>query len=127
LGWVIFGAWAIIWFAYFVILKRTRIRTLGYIVGGVRIVNLQGDRPSLISLSIRLIFAILGPFNIVIDLFWIPGDERRQALRGKFANTYVIKKDALLAGQGQVVYARYGIMAWNFMFQEVSESLAKDS
>jgi uncharacterized RDD family membrane protein YckC len=121
LGWTILSAWIIIWFVYFVILKRTRFRTLGYIIGGVRIVNLQGDNPGLTPLSIRLIFAILGPFNTLIDLFWIPGDGRRQALRDKFANTYVIRKDALPAGQGRVVYARYSIMAWNFLFQEVRE------
>ncbi len=126
LGWALFTTWAITWFAYFVILKRTRIRTLGYIICGVRIVNLKGELPSLMSLSIRLIFAALGPFNALLDLFWIPGDERRQALRDKFANTYVIKKDAQPAGRGQIVYTKYNIMAWNFLFQEVNESNTKD-
>ena len=125
LGWALLATWAITWFVYFVALKRTRIRTLGYIISGVRIVNLQGEHPGLLSLSTRLVFAMLGPFNMAIDLFWIPSDGRKQALRDKFAHTYVIKKDAQPAGKGQVVYVRYNIMTWTFLFQEVSESPAK--
>jgi uncharacterized RDD family membrane protein YckC len=51
LRWAILITWATIWFAYFVILKRTKIRTLGYILGGVKIVNLQGAPPGIISLK----------------------------------------------------------------------------
>jgi uncharacterized RDD family membrane protein YckC len=110
---------AAVWFAYFVILKRSRFRTVGYIVGGARIVNLQGNQPSVVSLIIRLLFALIGPFNFVIDLFWVGGDPYRQALRDKLAHTYVIRKGAQPAGPGRIVYANYTIFGFNFLFQEV--------
>src|SRR5262249_4688560 len=122
LSWALVATWVIIWFVYFVIIKRTRFRTLGYILGGVKVVNLRGECPSLTSLAIRLIFVVIGPFNVIIDLFWISGDNHKQALRDKFAETYVIKKNAQPAGQGKVLYTKYSIMAANFLFREVEDS-----
>ena len=45
--------------------------------------------------------------------------ERRQALRDKFAHTYVIKDRAVPLGQGAIVYSTYTIFAVNFLFAEV--------
>lgn len=108
-----------VWFVYFVILKRSRFRTLGYVIGGARIVNLQGNRPSVVSLIIRLLFALIGPFNFVVDLLWVGCDSYRQALRDKFAHTYVIRNDAQPAGHGRIEYANYTILGFNFLFREV--------
>lgn len=108
-----------VWFVYFVVLKRSRYRTLGYVIGGARIVNLQGNQPSVASLIIRLLFALIGPFNFVIDLFWVGGDAYRQALRDKFAHTYVIRNGAQPAGTGRIVYTNYTLFGFNFLFQEV--------
>src|SRR5215470_3899150 len=102
--WILLTVWPAVWFAYLVILKRTRFRTLGYLIGGARIVNLQGNIPGIGPLTVRLAFATIGPINVIIDLFWMTGDDNRQALRDKFASTYVIKKAAEPAGQGNIVY-----------------------
>jgi uncharacterized RDD family membrane protein YckC len=88
-------------FCYFVLLKWWR-RTLGYAVGGVRIVTLRGERPSLLTLTTRFLFATFGPANIILDLLWIGNDPHRQALRDKSAQTYVIRKDAKPAGRGSL-------------------------
>jgi len=106
-------------FAYFVLLKRSRFRTLGYKLCGARIVNLQGDRPSVYSLTIRLLFAVFGPLNLLLDLIWIPTDECRQALRDKFAHTYVVRFNAAPEGRGTVVYTTYFILGWAFLFPEI--------
>ncbi len=66
--------WSCVWFGYFVLLKRSRLRTVGYVLAGARIVNLYGDTPSVASLFIRVLFAALGPLNLLFDLFWIPSD-----------------------------------------------------
>ena len=68
-------------FVYLVLLKRSRFRTLGYLVGGIRIVSIHGARPSIWSLTIRALFAVFGPVNMLIDIIWLTNDERRQALR----------------------------------------------
>ena len=113
--------WIAIWFSYFVLLKRSKMGTVGYMVAKVRIVNLKGERPSVYSLALRLMFAILGPFNSILDLLWIPSDEHRQALRDKFAKTYVIKRTALPAGTGKIIYHNYDIFGWRFIFSEVRQ------
>src|SRR6266699_6085158 len=38
-------AWIGVWFSYFVLLKRSRFRTVGYILAKSRIVSLQGSTP----------------------------------------------------------------------------------
>jgi len=105
--------------SYFVILKRSRMGTVGYRVGGVRIVGMNGQPPSWSSLILRLLFAALGPFNVLLDLGWLPGDYHRQALRDKFAHTYVVRRKAQPIGTGRVVYRNYEICGWNFMFREI--------
>ena len=111
--------WLSVWLAYFVFLKRSRFRTFGYRIGRARIVNLQGKRPSVAALLIRLLFVVGGPVNFVIDLFWIPSDPCRQAIRDKFAHTYVIRDTALPAGTGRILYRTYIMLGTTFFFPEV--------
>ena len=106
-------------FSYLVVLKRSRFRTLGYVLAGARIVNLRGDPPSIASMTLRLFFTVLGPFNLLLDLLWIGSDSYRQALHDKFAHTYVVKKTAVPSGRGPIGYASYDIFGWHFIFQEV--------
>jgi uncharacterized RDD family membrane protein YckC len=111
--------WTIVWILYFVVLKGSRFRTLGYVVAGARIVNFSGQRPGYRTLLGRLAFVTLGPVNFVIDLCWVSSDPSRQALRDKFAHTYVIRKNAVPAGTGQIVYPTYMTFGWTLMFAEV--------
>lgn len=117
---MVLAAWTLIWFGYFVLLKRSRIRTLGYILAGARVVNLRGERPSILSLVGRLLFVAGGPANFLIDLLWISSDPSRQAIRDKFAHTYVIRKNATPLGTGRIVYRTYIMLGTTFLFQEVS-------
>jgi uncharacterized RDD family membrane protein YckC len=119
LGLAVLTTWVAVWFAYFVLLKRSRFRTLGYVLAVARIVNLQGQTPSVASLVLRLLFAAMGPLNVLTDLFWIPSDPCRQALRDKFAHTYVIRRDASPAGTGPIRYTPYTILGGSFLFCEV--------
>lgn len=106
-------------FGYFVVLKRSRWRTLGYRLGGVKIVGLDGARAGWGALTFRLSFMLLGPLNWVIDLFWLSGDPHRQAIRDKFARTYVVRANAEPAGEGRVAIRYYEICGYNFLFREV--------
>ena len=80
-----------VWLAYFVLLKWSPLRTVGYHMGGVRLVNLQGRPAGLFAVTLRSAFLIFGPLNYVLDLCWLSGDAQRQALRDKFAHTYVVR------------------------------------
>jgi len=110
---------AAISFGYFVLLKRSPGGTLGYRLGGVRIVRLDGQRVGLLALTVRMLFMVLGPANYLLDLVLMTNDIHRQALRDKFTDTYVIKKHAVPAGSGKVVRRYYEILFYNFLFREV--------
>ncbi len=123
---VIILLWAGLWFAYFVLLKRSECGTLGYCLCKVRILNLKGERPGISALSFRLMFALIGPLNILFDLLWLSGDENRQALRDKFAQTYVVKKNASPAGTGRIAYCDFDLWGWRVLFREVKRSIAPE-
>ena len=88
---------------YEVPLKRSRIRTAGYWLLGCKIVNLQGDRPSLFMLTIRALL----PFHIVWDLIWSGIDDDRQSLRDRYSQTCLVKVNAQPIGSGPVQLSRY--------------------
>jgi len=119
---VFFLLWAGLWFIYFVLLKRSTFGTLGYKLCKVRIVNLRGERPSILALTFRLIFAAIGPLNMLVDLIWLSGDENRQALRDKFAQTYVVKKNTDPIGTGKITYCDFDLWSWRVMFREVKRT-----
>jgi len=112
------GICAIVVFCYFVVLKRSKIGTLGYLVCGVRIVGLDRRPATLRAVAFRTLFAVLNPLT-GFDSIWIAGDPHRQALRDKLAQTYVVKKRAVLAGTGRVVFGYYEIWGYHFIFREV--------
>src|SRR5215831_1148704 len=105
--------------SYFVVLKSSKFRTLGYRLGRVKIVGLDGRPPGYPALMLRSMFGVLGPLNWLLDLAWLSNDTNRQALRDKFASTYVVKINAQAAGQGRMVVRHYHILSYNFMFREV--------
>ena len=103
---------------YFVVLKHSRLRTFGYRVGRIKIVGSDGNLPSYNSLVWRSLFGLLGPLNW-LDSIWLVNDKHSQALRDKFAGTYVVKTDARPAGGGKTVFRLYEIALYNFIFREV--------
>jgi uncharacterized RDD family membrane protein YckC len=117
------AGWAALIYGYFVLLKRSRFRTAGYRLAGVRIVDAGGHAPGLGALSVRLGFGVLGPLNLVLDALWIPFDRRKQALRDKVARTYVVRTNARPAGPARVVLRSYHVMGMVWVFEEV-ESLS---
>jgi uncharacterized RDD family membrane protein YckC len=111
--------WVAIAFSYFVILKRSRFRTLGYRLAGVRTVGLDGCAPSYSSLTLRLMFAVASPLSGPIDFVWIANDINRQALRDKFSRSYVVRTNALPAGTGRIGLRHYDIWGLPCLFREV--------
>jgi len=89
---------------YFVVLKHSTLRTFGYRVGRIKIVGSDGNLPSYNSLVWRSLFGLLGPLNW-LDSIWLVNDKHSQALRDKFAGTYVVKTDARPAGGGRLCFA----------------------
>jgi uncharacterized RDD family membrane protein YckC len=116
--WVLPGCLLIVW-GYVVLLKPTRLRTVGYRVAGCRIVNLQGERPSVFRMTFRSLLWIMGPFNLLIDLFWCASDDDRQTLRDRFAGTCVIRNDARPVGTGEVHLTRFNALGYALAYPAV--------
>lgn len=106
-------------YAYLAILKATRWGTLGYILAGVRLVNLQGQQASIWRSSFRLGLLLLGPIYFLFDFLWVGNDPNRQSIRDKFAGTCVVRRKATPAGRGPIHYMTYYVMAYTLVFPEV--------
>jgi uncharacterized RDD family membrane protein YckC len=109
------AVFAVFW-AYEVVLKRSTVRTVGYRLTGCRIVNLQGERPSLFALTFRSLLWLFGPFNLLFDLLWCGIDDDRQTLRDRFAETCLINEGAMPIGTGEGQPApalRYRVSAYS--------------
>jgi uncharacterized RDD family membrane protein YckC len=107
-------------YAYLAGLKATRFGTLGYILAGVRLVDLQGHQASIWRSSFRFGFLFLGPLNFLFDILWVGNDPNRQSIRDKFARTYVVRRKASPSGRGPINYKTYYIMTYNLVFPEVT-------
>ena len=115
--WLLFGTW---W--GYLVLVESIVGTLGFWIAGVRIVDCRGQRPSILRMSGRFLLLLLGPFNPILDLFWLASDAHRQTLRDKFAGTFVVKKDAQPVGKGQIRVRVYLIMGMTIAFAEIQHT-----
>jgi hypothetical protein len=66
-----------------------------------------------------MFFLVFGPLNYLMDILWLSSDAHRQALRDKFTQTYVVRKNAQPAGTGKLIYRYYEIFGYNFLFREI--------
>ena len=119
IGWL----WGLLAYLYLTVVKRS-VGTLGYLVTGVRIVDLKGKRPGLLPLSLRLVWWTLGPVNAFIDLVYLTGDENRQTIRDKMLQTYVIKKAAQPLGTGPRRAVCMNFMTLSLLVFEVDRASA---
>lgn len=116
--------WLIFALGYLVVLEPWT-GTVGFLVTGVKIVNLSGERPSVFRVGFRLSLWVLGgPFHPLFDLIFLSGDERKQTVRDKLAGTYVVNKDAMPEGKGPIKWVRFMLLAMNLLVPEVQKPKA---
>src|SRR3954453_6424721 len=111
--------WLGLAYIYLTLLRGSRLRTLGYILTGVKIVNLKGDRPSFFWMNLRLVLWVMGPINPIFDLVWFWGDEKRQTLRDKLAGTYVVRRRAIPVGEGPIGVTTLFVLGYTLFYPEV--------
>jgi uncharacterized RDD family membrane protein YckC len=116
-----FGLSLGVWLGYFVVVKWA-MRTVGYRVMGMKLVNLKGARAGFWSTLLRAAFMFLGPINYVVDLLWMMSNGNRQALRDQLLGTYVVKVNSQPLGVGPIVWENCHLMGYNFIVGEVKGS-----
>ena len=109
-------------YLYLTIYKRTDKSTIGYRVLCVKIINLEGRRPSIWQMTLRFFMLFFGPLNFFVDILWLTGEENKQTLRDKMFGTYVIKRQAQPEGTGKILYYLQTFLLLSWMFREVERS-----
>jgi uncharacterized RDD family membrane protein YckC len=99
--------------------KATGLPTLGYLVFGVKVTDMEGRRISLWQATSRLAFMLAGPVNILVDFFWMYNGPLRQTLRDKLCGTVVVEKDAVKVADGRVVFKVVHGMGYRLICEEV--------
>lgn len=106
-------------YLYMTAIKRSRFTTVGYRVAGIRIVDLKGQRPSMLRMTARLVIWVSGPVHPLVDLLFVSNDEQRRAIRDMLVGTCVIRKGALPTGSGRLLSGRLGFMGLMFVYPVV--------
>ncbi len=120
-------AWRAVWiilaiaYLYLTVLQRSRIRTLGYVLTGVRIVDIRGGRPSLLQMTLRLVPLMPLPWSLLFDLGWVADEPQRQTLRDKWAGTFVVRRQAKPIGTTSIRYWRIGFNCIFVIFPEIGQ------
>ncbi|WDQ15983.1 RDD family protein [Rhodopirellula sp. P2] len=99
--------WLTIIWVYMTVIKRSWLRTIGYRLSGLQIVDTRGSRPSLMKMTFRLLMWIFGPFNFILDLMWLAADSEQQTLRDCYCGTYVVRATAQPEGSAPMHLTRY--------------------
>lgn len=123
-GVVAFAGWL-----YLVPLKRSVFRTIGYQLMGVKLVNLQGQRPSLLLLTLRSLLWIYccAPVTFLFEFLWCTVDSDRQSIRDRIANTCLVKNNATPIGTGEVHLAYYFSLGYMLTYSHVVHPKPGDS
>lgn len=111
--------WPIAAWMYLAIVKPSSLRTVGYRVTGLKIVNLKGNRPSVFRMTFRMLLWLLGPFNLLIDLMWLGADTEQQSLRDCYSGTCVVRSQAKPIGEGAIHLAYYTALGMTLMYPRV--------
>lgn len=92
----------IISIGYYVFYQKQATQTLGKKVMGLRVVDVQGNTPSLMTFFLReVIGKIVSAVILMIGYLMILWDGRKQGLHDKIAGTFVIKVQSEQAAQPQ--------------------------
>jgi uncharacterized RDD family membrane protein YckC len=117
------GTYALLYLAaawiYLAPVKRSNFGTIGYRLFGVKLVSAKGGRPSLFSMTIRMVMWMFGPFNLLFDLLWLGADTESQSLRDCYLATYLIKRKAVPIGRAPVHLTRYTALGFVIAYPRV--------
>ena len=92
----------VIFLVYMIGLKFAFGATLGYRLLGMQIVSINGAKPTVKQIAIRLIAAFFSALALGLGYLWIALDKNKQAWHDKIAGTYVIRPKATPVGTTEV-------------------------
>jgi uncharacterized RDD family membrane protein YckC len=107
-------------FLYLTLLKASKIGTVGQMVTGTKILNINGKKPSLFSMTYRLLFWVVGPVNFIADLAWVSLNKEKRTLRDSLCNTIVVKKKAIPISNNEIKKIRVMALGFHFLYRSAA-------
>ncbi len=104
--------------AYLTILKPSSMRTIGYRVMKLKIVTLQGTKPSVVRMCFRYLLWLL--IHPIPDILWTSADRDGRTLRDCFSGTQVLRADAVSDQDGPIHLSRNFGFCWCMFYPQVS-------
>ena len=113
-------------FIYLTFLKRSKFRTIGYYITGIKIVDLSGCKPSLYNMFLRVIVLIIGTYDYSKSIELVKTELTKQTLRDKYLGNYVIKADAKPIGSGPIItVAKHYGMRQTLLYKKVKKTVTE--
>jgi|SRR3989344_2422311 len=82
----------VVWIGYVVFYQAQSGQTLGKKVMGIKVVTLDGQKPSVVTFFLRdVIGKLVSGIILLIGYLWVIWDSKKQALHDKIASTYVVR------------------------------------
>lgn len=126
LGWLFWPAYLGCGWFYLAVLKSTPVRTVGYLIAGIRVVDRRGRSPGVVGMTVRLCVWFwprsVGP-NVVVNLLWPTSDRFRQTIGDKLTQTYVVRSRAKVDAVVARRLALYDVNCVTLAFFEPNASL----
>ena len=113
--WII---WPLSVWSYLAVIKPSPIRSVGYRVTGLKIVNLRGNRPSVLRMTFRMLLWMIPRFYL-FDLLWIGADTEQQSLSDCYSGTCVVRNTAEPIGKGPIHLVYHTAFGWIVMYPRV--------
>ena len=92
----------VIFLAYMIGLKFAFGATVGYWLLNIKIVSINGAKPTVQQIAIRLVAAFFSALALGLGFLWIALDKNKQAWHDKIAGTYVIRPKATPVGTTEI-------------------------
>jgi len=90
--------------AYQILLRKTPLGTLGYILTNIKLVGPDGRSPEWRSYGKRVLICLLEIFSIGLVYIMCFKNKKHQALHDQLAGTWLIKRNAQPEGPGRIIY-----------------------
>jgi uncharacterized RDD family membrane protein YckC len=86
-------------------------------ITGTKILHISGKKPSLLCMTYRLLFWIIGPVNILADLAWVSLNREKRTLRDSLCDTIVVKKKAIPISNSEIRKIRVMALGFHFLYK----------
>ncbi|WP_020407964.1 RDD family protein [Hahella ganghwensis] len=110
-------------YLYLTIVRASSIGSIGLRLSDTRIETIFGKKPGLIRMSCRLLFLLVGPLNILADIFFINVVRERRSIRDCFCNTIVVRRAAVPIERNAPVHiAKIYAFGLNLMYESCNSA-----